>query len=53
MFWLWMAYQGVDNYFLGGLATFLVHIGWIVVDGEAWILETNHEWNGGYRGFVS
>jgi len=24
-------------------------MGWIIVEGETWILETNHEWDGGYE----
>ena len=32
---------------------FLVYIGWVVVDGETWIFEIDHDWEGGYKGIKS
>ena len=47
-----MVCQSGDNYFPKRFSDFLVYMEWVIVDGETWILETDHEWDGGYIGVV-
>ncbi|KAG5006754.1 hypothetical protein JHK82_024694 [Glycine max] len=36
-------YESGDNYFPKRFSDFLVYMEWVIVDGETWILETDHE----------
>lgn len=47
-----MACQSDEIAFQMAFLTFLVYIGWILVD-ETWIFEPDHKWNDGYISFVS
>ena len=43
-----MVCQSGEKYFPIGFSEFSLYMRWIIIDGETWILETDHEWDGEY-----